>query len=244
MFGGLDGAFRQGPINSIELLETFVADHTEDALIREVNEELREEQMMKLWRSYGSYVVGVAVVIVAIVAGYQGWKSYDISTRTDEGNRFYNVTQLAQSGDAAGAIAAAAELADDASSGYGILARFQQAALLAKQGDAAGAAQLYQDIARENVGNVAFSGLANILGIMTEINAGGYDAKALEFRLSSIAEDGHPYRHSARELLGVIALESGDTAKANAAFTELAGDLTAPQGIRDRAKSLIQRLGA
>jgi len=227
-----------------KLLETSVADHTEDALIREVNDELREEQMMRLWRSYGSYVIGVAVLIIVIVAGQQGWKAYDISTRSAEGDRFQNAMVLAQSGDTAGAINAVRSLADDASSGYGILARFQQAALLAKQGDAAGAAQLYQDIARENIGNVAFSGLANILGIMTEINAGGYDAKALAFRLSSIAEDGHPYRHSARELLGLIALQAGDMDKANAAFSGLASDLTAPKGIRDRAKSLIQRLGA
>jgi len=220
-----------------------VADHTEDALIREVNDELREEQMMKLWHRYGAYVVGVAVVIVAIVAGYQGWKSYDVSTRSSEGDRFQSAVQMAQSGDTAGALAAVRTLADDASSGYGVLARFKQASLLYKQGDGAGAAQVYQQIARENVGNVALSGLANILGIMIEINAGGYDAKALEFRLSTIAEDGHPYRHSARELLGVIALESGETDKANTAFSGLASDLTAPKGIRDRAKNLIQRLG-
>jgi len=218
-----------------------VADHTEDALIREVNDELREEQMMKLWKRYGNYLVGAALVIIAIVAGYQGWKSYDISTRTSEGNRFTNAMQLAQSGDTAGALSAMTALAGDASSGYAVLAQFQQAAMLSKQGDAASAAQLYQQIARDNVGNVALSGLANILGLMTEINAGGYDAKALEFRLSSIATDAHPYRHSARELLGLIALESGDMEKANTVFKALAADTTAPKSLRDRANKLIQR---
>lgn len=221
-----------------------MADHTEDALIREVNDELREEQMMKLWKRYGGVVVGAAVLIVVIVAGYQGWRYYDISTRTSEGNRFQAAQQLIQSGNAAEAQAAISALASEASSGYGVLAKFQNAALLAQQGNTTGAAEAYQQIARENVGNVALSGLANVLGILIEVNAGGYDRQALEFRLSSIAEDDHPYRHSARELLGVIALEAGDSAKAKAVFSPLAEDNTAPKGLRDRAKSLLQRLGS
>lgn len=221
-----------------------MADQTDDALIREVDDELREEQMMKLWQRYGGFVVGIAVVIVAIVAGYQGWKSYTISTRTDEGERFHAAVQLVQNGSSAEGLNAMRTLAGDASSGYGVLAKFQAAALLNKQGDVAGAAQAYQDIARENIGNVALSGLANILGILAEVNAGGYDRQALEFRLTTLAEDGHPYRHSARELLGVIALEAGDTAKANAAFSQLAEDVTAPKGLRDRAKNLMQRSGS
>lgn len=220
-----------------------MADPIEDALIREVNDELREEQMMKLWRRYGSYVVGVAVVIVAIVAGYQGWKSYDIRTRSNEGERFQNAMQLAEDGNTEAALQAAKGLGQDARSGYGILASFQQAALLAKQGDTSGAARQYQKIARENIGNVALSGLANILSIMTEVNAGGFDAKALEFRLSTMTEATHPYRHSARELLGLIALQSGDTAKAKAAFQGLVDDVTTPPRLRDRAKNLLQRLG-
>lgn len=179
-----------------------------------------------------------------VVAGYQGWKAYDISTRSSEGERFHTAQQLVQSGKSAEALSAMQALAADASSGYGVLAKFQQAAMLSKQGDGAGAAQLYQDIARENIGDVALSGLANILGILLEVNAGGYDRQALEFRLSTIAEDSHPYRHSARELLGVIALDAGDTAKARAAFSQLLEDSAAPKALRDRAKSLMQGLGS
>ncbi len=221
-----------------------MADQSDDGLIREVNEELREEQMKQLWQRYGGYVVGLALVIVIIVAGYQGWKQYDISTRSSEGEQFHTALQLLRSGSDAQAITAMRTLAGEASTGYGMLAQFQEAALLAKQGDAASAASIYKQIARENSGNVALSGLANILGVMVEVNAGGYERQALELRLSTIAEDGHPYRHSARELLGVIALDAGDAAKAREAFTQLAGDTSAPQGLRARASSLLQNLGS
>jgi len=102
---------------------------------------------------------------------------------------------------------------------------------------------LYQRIARENIGNVALSGLANILSILVEVNAGGYDRAAMEFRLATLSEDGHPYRHSARELLGLISLDGGDTDKARAAFSQLAEDASTPGKMRERAQSLLQQLG-
>ena len=224
-----------------------MADQTEnpleDALIREVNDDLREEQMMKLWKAIGPYVIGTAVLIVAIVAGYQGWKQYDITTRANEGDGFYTASLLARSGKTEEAIKAFGQLSIDARSGYGTLAQFQQAALMAAQGDTIGAVALYQQIATANVGDVAMSGLANVLGSMLEINAGGYDAANLTQRLEAISGDSHPYRYSARELLGLIAMEAGDTPKAIESFKQLATDTTTPRGIRDRASNLIQYLG-
>lgn len=220
-----------------------MADHIEDALIREVNDDLREEQMKMLWKRFGGYVIGVAVLIVGIVAGYQGWKQYDISTRGGEGENFHAAQQLAKSGDVDGALQAFAQLSVDAASGYGVLAQFQQAALMAVKGDAAGAAVLYQTIARENIGDVALSGLATVQGAMVEINAGGYDVGAMTLRLNAISGDDYPYRYSARELLGVVAMESGDTAQALDLFKQLSADANAPGGINDRAKKLVQYLG-
>lgn len=220
-----------------------MADHIEDALIREVNDDLREEQMKQLWKRFGGYVVGVAVLIVAIVAGYQGWKQYDVSTRGAEGEGFHAAQQRARAGDMDGALQAFAQLSLDASSGYGVLAEFQHAAIMAVKGDAAGASQLYQKIARDNSGDVALSGLATVQAAMVDIDAGGYDAGAMTVRLNAIAGDDHPYRYSARELLGLIAMDSGETAQALDLYKQLAADAKAPAGIRNRATKLVQYLG-
>ena len=40
--------------------------------IREIDEELRRERLMKLWERYGAYAVGAAVLIVAATAGWRG----------------------------------------------------------------------------------------------------------------------------------------------------------------------------
>jgi hypothetical protein len=219
-----------------------VADQTEDALIREINEDLREEQMMKLWSRFGGYIVGAAIAVVAIVAGYQGWKQYDISTRTNEGDSFYSATLLAESGNKDAAIQAFGQLSVDARSGYGTLAGFQQAALMADQGDIKGAAALYQTLAKANASDIAIGGLANVLGAMLEINAGDYDVAGMTLRLEAISSDDHPYRHSARELLGLVAMNAGNTTQALETFKRLSEDAATPKGTRERANNLVQYL--
>ena len=42
-----------------------------DALAREVDEELRREQLMKLWEKYGIFVIGVVVLIILGIGGYK-----------------------------------------------------------------------------------------------------------------------------------------------------------------------------
>ncbi|PCI40329.1 MAG: hypothetical protein COB46_07010 [Rhodospirillaceae bacterium] len=215
----------------------------ENALHREVDDDLREEQMMMLWKRFGSYIIGVAVLIVAIVAGYQGWKQYDLSTRTAQGDSFYSASLLAKSGNIDEAVQAFAQLSKDSDGGYGTLARFQQAALMAAGGDTSGAAALYKDLAKNNAADVAMGGLANILGAMLEINTGGYDVSGMTMRLESISGDDHPYRYSARELLGLVFMGSGDTQKALENFTKLSEDTKTPSGIRSRAQNLVKHLG-
>ena len=46
---------------------------SDDDLFREVNEELRREQMKKLWDKIGPLVIGGAVAIVVIIGGSQWW---------------------------------------------------------------------------------------------------------------------------------------------------------------------------
>jgi len=41
--------------------------------IREIDEEVRRDQMLKLWQRYGHYAIGLAVLIVLATAGWRGW---------------------------------------------------------------------------------------------------------------------------------------------------------------------------
>ena len=77
------------------LQERSVADETDNVLFREIEDELRQERAKKLWKNYGRYIIATVVALVIGVAGYQGWRTYDISSRTADGERFAAALKLA-----------------------------------------------------------------------------------------------------------------------------------------------------
>ena len=215
-----------------------MADPVEDSLFREIEEDLRQEHWAKLWKRYGNYAVGAVLALVLSVAGYQGWRAYDIATRQSDGERFAAALKLADDKQTQAAAEAFAGLAADATAGYALLARFQEAALLAKRGDPAAA---YAELAQDPGVDAVYRDLAVILGAFHEMNGPG--AGDLSARLAPLTADGNPWHHSAKELIAVLAARAGDRTKARALFTDLAADATAPQGIRARASEMLAILG-
>ena len=98
--------------------------------IREIDEDLRRENLEKLWRKYGIYALGLAVVIVLAIAAYTGWRHYSENYRVERAREYESALQLVAAGDAKAADALAALATDD--DGYAALAKLQAAALKAK----------------------------------------------------------------------------------------------------------------
>jgi len=218
-----------------------VAEPIEEGIFREIDDELRQEHFTKLWKRHGrTFVIG-AGLIIATVAGYKGWENYDISTRGQQGERFAASLRLAQDNNAEAALDSLKALNDEAGTGYQMLSGFKAAALMADQGDAAGATATYDKLADDNSLQSVYRDLAVLLGAVQRLNS-GEDGAALTTRLAPLSADNNPWRHSARELMAVIAEQSGDKAKAQKLFKALSEDQTAPQGIRQRAGEMLAAL--
>lgn len=218
-----------------------MADHTQDSLLREIDEELRQEQYAKLWKKYGSYLIAAALALVVVVAGHQGWRTYDVKNRMEQGERFAAAQQLATSGKTAAAAEAFAALADDAGGGYELLASLRTAAALAKTGDKTGAVVIYRQLSEDSGYDPVYRDLAVILETLLVIDDG--EAAAIRSRLAPLMADDNPWRHSARELAAHAALRAGDRKAARELFTNLARDGAAPQGIRSRADEMLSIVG-
>ena len=218
-----------------------MADQVQDNLLREIDEELRQEKYSKLWKRYGSYIIAVAVIIVGGVAGYQGWRNWDIKSRMEQSDRFEAALEVQRAGDLEAARNAFVELSDDAGAGYATLARFHETAILAKNGDRNAAIESYEQISEDTSVTEDFRNLAIILGAMLELDSA--DPAQLTARLEPLADAKNPWRFSALEITGLLALRAGDTEKARKIFTQLSDDATAPQGIRGRAAEMLASLG-
>lgn len=212
-----------------------------DALFKEIDEELRQDEFNKLWKAYGNYLIGGVLAIILSVAGFQGWQSYSMNQRMERGELFDLARVLVTEDKVDEAIRAFADVSDGKSDGYALLARFRTAGLLAQSGDYAGAADTYKSLAADSDLDQSYRDLAIVLGALQELNTS--EDIGLVSRLSALDTGTNPWRHNAREALGVSALKSGDKARARDIFKALSEDATAPRGLARRAGEMLKTIG-
>jgi len=212
-------------------------------IFREIDEELRQEHYAKLWQAYGKYVIAAIVVFVLAFAGYRGWNYYLATQRQADSVRFAQAEKLLGDGKSADAAAIFAAMTEESTAGYALLARFRQAAARAAAGDAAGAVAVYDAIASDDSVAETMREAAVLLAVMHSIDQSGVDRAALVARLQPLVRNGGAWRYSASELLGLLALQAGDEAKAREYFTRIADDVDAPNGIKGRATEILAVIG-
>jgi Tetratricopeptide repeat-like domain len=85
-----------------------IEDDGKDAIFREVDEELRREQMAKIWEQYGTYILGAAALIIVGVGGWKWLEARRLSQIEAASIRYDAASQLAVTGKADEAQAALA----------------------------------------------------------------------------------------------------------------------------------------
>ena len=204
-------------------------------IIREVNEELRRERIEKLWQRYGGYVVGAAILIVLVVAGWRGWEWYTAREAAKSGARFEAALQLVNEGKRFEAEAAFNAIAADGTSSYRLLARFRAAAEAAKTDPAAGVVA-YDALAADGSIEAILRDLARLQAGRILVDSA--PVAEIADRMEPLLAAQSPFRHSAREILGLARYRAGEREAAQKIFAEILTDPETPPAMRTRAEML------
>ena len=213
-----------------------------DLLLREVQDELRQERMMAVFKKYGVFFAIGALVLIVAVAGYQIWQGVKDRRAEAESRRFAEAVLLIGQNQPDKAIDALKELAGASQDGYALLASLRQAALLAETGKSTEAIAVYDQIAKNYSSQPLWADLAIIRQAMLNIDASS-DIAALEMMIAPLMAPTRPWRHSATEIMAVLALKKGDEAKARELLQSLTQDEATPGAMKARAADMLASLG-
>ncbi len=210
-------------------------------VFREVDEELKREQYLKLAKRFGPYLIAAAVALVVATGAVVGWRDYQKLAREADGARFAAAIEVVAKGDRAKAAEAFAELAKDGSTGYRALAGLQQAAALGAT-DARQAIEIYDGIAKDTSLPELLRSLAALRAAMLQVDSA--DSKDVLTRLEPLLREVSPWRFLARELKALIEIKTGNDKDAIETLKGLVDNPQAPGGIRGRAAELLAALEA
>jgi len=211
-----------------------------DSFAREIDEELRREQLLKLWERYGTYIIAAAVLIIAGIGGYKYYESSRMAAAQTAGARFTTAVRDATNDKKAEAQKVMEDIAAAAPPGYATLARIRLAAADREAGKAAEAASAFEAIAKESGVDPLLAGYAQLQAAMLRLDSANWTE--MQNRLNPLAADGNAWRFSARELLGLAAQKAGKTDEARTQFQRLLGDRNTPPSIGERARVMLAML--
>jgi hypothetical protein len=208
-------------------------------IFREIDQELRRENLLKLWSRYGKYVIAGVLAVVLVVGGIVAWRDHQANERRAQGARFTSALALARQGKETEAVKLFGALAQEGG-GYSVAGAFEQAELLAKSGDRKAAVAVFEKLAGSSGLDAEFRDLAVLLSVMHTLPDA--DPEAAVERLKPLTASGSPWRTSALDLTAAAKLKAGDRSGALVIYQQLADDLAAPQGLRARAAEMAAAL--
>ena len=210
-------------------------------IFHEVDEEVRRDQLKKLWDRYSIYVIALAVLIVGGIAAWRGYEYWENKKAAAAGSAFEAAMTLSESGKHAEAEVAFAKIAGDAPAGYRTLARLQAAAELA-QDKPADAVKAYDALAADGSLGATIQDLAALRAAMLAVDTA--PLADMTRRLEPLTGQGRTFRHSARELLALSAWRNHDFSTARRYVDMIAADAESPPGARARAEVLSALIAA
>jgi len=217
-----------------------VTPNTDEAFLREVDEELRRDQIVGVWKNYGRVIVGVVVGGLLIFAAVLGWRAWSHSTSEKKAIELQQAYDSIAGGNKQAAKTSVDALAADGAPGYRALAKLLQANDLVAAGKAKDAAARFGEVAADTSIGQPIRDLATIRQTQTEFDT--LAPQTVIERLKPLATSDSAWLGSAGEMVATADLKLNRTAEARAMFKLIAESDKVPDSIRQRAVQATQAL--
>lgn len=212
-----------------------------EAFIREVDEELRREQMSNIGRRYGLVIIAVVLLALAAFGGWTWWKHRQNSIAGEQGQQLATALDDIQQGRSAQGGAIVAKLTTSDKDAVRATALLTQADLLLSKNDVKGAAAAFGKVAADETLAQPFRDLALVRQTAVEYDT--LQPQQVIDRLRGLADKGSPWLGSAGEMVAIAYLRQNKLQQAGQTFALIAQTDGVPESVRARAVQMAGSLG-
>ena len=212
-----------------------------DALLREVVEDVQNEQLQQLWNKYGLFVIlGVALILTATIS-FESFKNWREKKQQELSNAYSVALSLHGQGRLDESLDIYKTLAEKNTDMYGDLAKLQIVNVYMEQGrthDAADVLQVLVD-SRKTQPQLKTIAILKLVAYKLDNNAPADEITSL---LQPLLMDDKE-EDLAREMLAMLNIREKNFSAAKSEYTKIASSATASEELKARAHDMINVLG-
>ncbi len=214
---------------------------TNEAFLREVDEQVRLDQAARFWKRWGRAVVVLFIIALAAFGGYLWWRSSQVAAAGVEGENLSVALDNLSAGNMRKAEPALTTLAGSGVPGYRVAAQLALADVEQTKGNPKAAAASYDKIAADASLAQPYRDLALIRSVAAKFDT--MKPEEAIARLKPLAVVGNPWFGTAGEMTAVSYMRLNRNREAAAVFAGIARDESVPESIRSRSIQLATVLG-
>ena len=203
-------------------------------ILMQVDEDLRKDRLLKIWKSYGIYIVGSILGLLLILSGYQ---YYLFSSKSKNEKFVEQYINALNEKDKVNAINLLDELDGSDNSYIKGLAKLKKVDLYASLDEHESALNILQEVFNDSSLDSIIRDLALYKYLMIQINVID-DEEFIQIIDDSNVDEGN-FRYLFNELKALKALIIQDKEKGLELFQNILNDPDAPQDIKDRSKKFL-----
>ena len=212
-----------------------------ETFYREVDEELRRDQMKSYWERFGKLVIAGVVLLLALLGGFIWWQNQKEVKAGERSATLVEALDEVASGRKKAAIPKLDGLVDSGSDGHRAAALLTKADIAIDAKDLRGAAALFKQVADDQGLARPYRDLALVR--MTAVELDTLPPQAVIDRLKGLAVPGNPWFGSAGEMVALSYLKLNRPQQAAGIFAAMAKDKKLPDTLRSRATQMAGSLG-
>jgi hypothetical protein len=212
-----------------------------EAFYREVDEEVRRDQLKSYWQRYGRLAVLGGFLLIAALAGFFWWQNRNLVEAGKQGAELTTAFEEIGARNKAAATPRLDRLAKSDAPGYRVAALLTKADLAVEGGDTAGAVAIFKGVADDKALAAPYRDLATIR--MTALEFDRLPPRTVIDRLKPLAVAGNPWFGSAGEMAAIAHIKLNQPRDAARIFAAMAKDRKVPETIRARAAQMAGSLG-
>ncbi|HEX4736840.1 MAG TPA: tetratricopeptide repeat protein [Allosphingosinicella sp.] len=212
-----------------------------ETFYREVDEELRRDQLLSYWKRYGKLAIAGVILFIAAIGFVIWWTNQRELKAGDRGEALLTAFEDVSTGKTASAQGKLDELAKSGNEGYRVAALLTQADMASDANQADKAVGLFRQVADDTSLPQPYRDLATVR--MTALQFDKLPPQEVVSRLKPLAVAGGPWFGSAGEMVAGAYLKLNRPQDAGKLFAAIAKDKKVPETIRIRASQMAGSLG-
>lgn len=209
-----------------------------EEFIKEVDEELKEERQMQLWRKLAPYFIALASGIILLTVSVVSWQSYSKKQKENLGDDFSAAVELVFEQDIDAALIALDKVVNSSSDGYITLAKMKKASILIENERIDEGLNIYLDLEKTAV-DASFRDISTLFYVLNAM-----DHKPVNNLINKLDKftTNNPWNATANELKAFLFLKNKDFLKAKEIFKQISDRNDIPSDIKNRSNDMLNFL--